>query len=131
MQFEYYVLNYDINRKKVIMFNIFNNIKLNEETYKCVERYVKQSDKYTYKLYSYNTPDMELHGYEAFKHEILSCIRWQERSRVEYEIGVTEPFPNKKSKIEKWDCYLQCAPNIDAICHEIIRQYMNHKENIK
>ena len=130
MKFEYYVLNYDINRNKVIMFNIFNNIKLNEETYKCVERYVEQDEKYTYKVYSYNS-DTELHGYEAFKPEILSYIRWQEWSRVEYEIGVTEPFPDRKSKIEKWDCYSQCEPNIDAICGEIIRQYVNHKENIK
>lgn len=130
MKFEYYVLNYDINRNKVIMFNIFNNIKLNEETYKCVERYVEQGEEYTYKVYSYNS-DTELQGYEAFKQEILSNIWWQEWSRVEYEIGVTEPFPNIKSKIEKWDCYSQCEPNIDAICGEIIRQYVNHKENIK
>ena len=130
MKFEYYVLNYDINRNKVIMFNIFNNIKLNEETYKCVERYVEQDEEYTYKVYSYNS-DTELQGYDAFKQEILSNIRWQEWSRVEYEIGVTEPFPDRKSKIEKWDCYAQCEPNIDAICGEIIRQYVNHKENIK
>lgn len=130
MIFEYYVLNYDINRNKVIMFNVFNNIRLNEATYECVERYVNQNEEYTYKIYSYND-DIELHGYEAFKHEILNNIKWQEWSRVEYEIGVTEPFPNKKSKIEKWDCYSQCEPNIDAICGEIIRQYVNYKENIK
>ena len=125
MIFEYYVLNYEINRDKVIMFNIFNNIRLNEETYKCVKRYVKQNDEYTYKVYNNNySGTIELRGYEAFKTEILNNIRWQEWSRVEYEIGVTEPFPNKKSKIEKWDCYSQCEPNIDAICHEIIRQYL-------
>ena len=51
MIFEYYVLNYDIKHNKVIMFNIFNNIRLNEATYECVERYVNQNEEYTYKIY--------------------------------------------------------------------------------
>ena len=30
MQFEYYVLNYDFNKKKVVNYNVFNNIRVQE-----------------------------------------------------------------------------------------------------
>ena len=39
MQFEYYVLNYDINKNKVIPYNIFRNINVQE----CAEREVKRT----------------------------------------------------------------------------------------
>ncbi len=128
-KFKYYVLNYDINKKKVIMYNIFNNWILNETVFKQVKKYIRSPKKYEYQEFDFSTQkDIKIYGFEAFKKAILRAIQWQEWSRVEYEIGVTEPFSNEKSKIEKWDCYAQCEPNIEAICHEVIRQYKENKK---
>ena len=46
MQFEYYVLNYDTNKKKVINYNIFNNISVQEWTEKEVRKYLRAPKKY-------------------------------------------------------------------------------------
>ena len=131
--FEFYVLNYNHNSKKVEMFNIFNNWVLDEAVQKEVKKYLRSSGKYKYTEYNYKTKENNyIFGFEGFKQEILSLIKWQESCRCEYEIGVTEPFTQDLNTIEKWDCYMQCKPNIEIICHEIIRQYktaMKNKEN--
>lgn len=41
MQFEYYVLNYDTNKKKVENFNIFRNCLVQEHTEKAVRKYLR------------------------------------------------------------------------------------------
>ena len=46
MQFEFYVLNYDTNKKKVINYNIFNNINVQEWTEKEVRKYLRSPKKY-------------------------------------------------------------------------------------
>ena len=38
MNFEFYVLNYDFNRQQVVMFNIFNNIHVQEYAEKTVRK---------------------------------------------------------------------------------------------
>lgn len=130
--FEFYVLNYNHNLKKVEMFNIFNNWVLDNAVQKEVKKYLRSPSKYKFTKYDFETKEDDyIYGFEGFKQEILSLIRWQEWSRCEYEIGVTEPFTQDLNTIEKWDCYMQCKPNIDTICHEIIRQYkaiMKNKE---
>lgn len=131
--FEFYVLNYNHNSKKVEMFNIFNNWVLDEAVQKEVKKYLRSSGKYKYTEYNYKTKENNyIFGFEGFKQKILSLIKWQESCRCEYEIGVTEPFTQDLNTIEKWDCYMQCKPNIEIICHEVIRQYktaMKNKEN--
>ena len=47
MQFEFYVLNYDTNRNKVEMFNIFNNIRVQEWAEKAVRKYLRAPKKFT------------------------------------------------------------------------------------
>ena len=122
--FEFYVLNYNHNSKKVEMFNIFNNWVLDNAVQKEVKKYIRNPSKYKSTKYNYETKEDDyIFGFEGFKQEILSLIRWQEWSRCEYEIGVTEPFTQDLNTIEKWDCYMQCEPNIEIICHEVIRQY--------
>ncbi len=39
--FEFYVLNYDFNKKKVVNYNIFNNIRVQEWTERAVKKYLK------------------------------------------------------------------------------------------
>lgn len=121
--FKYYVLNYDFNRRKVEMFNIFQNWILDEAAQKEVKKYIRSPSKYK------SWHDDSISGFEAFKKEILSLIKWQEWSRREYEISVGDAFEEDIAKLEKWDCYDQCVPNIDMICHEIIRQYKEYKKN--
>ena len=41
MNFEFYVLNYDFNEQRVVMFNIFNNILVQEYTEKIVRKYLR------------------------------------------------------------------------------------------
>ena len=41
MQFEFYVLNYDFNKKKVVNYNIFNNLSIQEWTEKEAHKYIK------------------------------------------------------------------------------------------
>ena len=48
MQFEYYVLNYDCNKKKVENFNIFRNCLVQEHTEKAVRKYLRNPKNYKY-----------------------------------------------------------------------------------
>ena len=75
MQFEYYVLNYDCNKKCVEHFNVFRNINVQERTEKEIKKYLRNP------------------------------------------------------KLEKWDCYKQCEPNIEMITRECIWQYKQQLKN--
>ena len=99
--FEFYVLNYNHNSKKVEMFNIFNNWVLDNAVQKEVKKYIRNPSKYKSMKYNFETKEDDyIFGFEGFKQEILSLIRWQEWSRCEYEIGVTEPFTQDLNTIE-------------------------------
>lgn len=126
--FEFYVLNYDINSKKVFNYNIFNNIRVYEAVEKEVKKYLRAPKKYTYKSFMDGNV---YYGFEAFCKELDSIIRWQEWSRIQYEISVGEPFETDCNKLEKWDCYMQCRPNIPMIAREVIYQYKQHKKESK
>ena len=52
MQFEFYVLNYNSNKNKVEMFNIFNNILVQEHTEKAVRKYLRSPKNFKYELFS-------------------------------------------------------------------------------
>ena len=129
MQFEFYVLNYDTNRKKVINYNIFNNILVQEWTEKAVRKYLRAPKKFSY------TPlgkdEETIYGFDALVKEIDGIIKWGEWSRREYEISVGDAFTTDCNKLEKWDCYMQAKPNMVMIAHEVIRQYKKQlkKEN--
>lgn len=133
MQFEYYVLNYNWNKKCVENFNIFNNISLNDAVEKEVRKYLRSSSKYYYQKYDFNTKEYNyIYGFDGLCETIKSLIMWQEWARREYEISVGDAFENDLSKFEKWDCYSQCIPNIAMITREVIWQYkqqLKEKEN--
>ena len=132
MQFEYYVLNYDTNKKKVINYNIFNNINVQEHTEKAVKKYLRAPKKYKhivqYKNDFLGREEIVVHGFDALVKEIDSIIRWQEWSRREYECSVGDAFETDINNYEKWDTYSQAKPNMAIITHEVIRQY---KEQLK
>ena len=85
MQFEYYVLNYDTNKKKVIPYNIFRNINVQECTEREIRTYLRSPKNYTYKSFDGKE---ELYGFDALAKEIDHIIKWQEWSRCGYEMGV-------------------------------------------
>lgn len=135
MKFEWYVINGDFNKKTTRMFNVFNNIHVQEYTEKAVKKYLRAPRKFRYhKSLGWTctedgefTPLYEdIYGFDALVMEIDSIIRWHEGGRCEYEIIASEPFyPENETK---WDCYEQCKPNMVSITHEVLRQY---KEQLK
>ena len=154
MQFEYFVLNYDCNAKKIVPFNIFRNIHVQEWTEKAVRKYLRSPKNFTYK--SFDGQEI-LHGFDALVKELDGIIAWQERGRREYEVSVGDAFITEirdivrevergnltndnlydelkkteqhNSKLEKWDAYLQAKPNMAIIAREVLRQYKEQKRN--
>lgn len=127
--FEYYVLNYDWSRHKIEYFNIFDNITLYEATEKLVKKYLKAPSKFEYTKYSFGEPQSIIYGFDGFCKALEFLIMWQEWGRREYEISVGDAFETDCNKLEKWDCYKQCKPNIPMIAREVIWQYKHRKEN--
>ena len=121
MQFEFYVLNYDTNRNKVIMFNIFQNSNVQEWTEKAVKKYVRAPKKFTYEPYNKN--EEVLYGFDALVREIDRIIKHEQWSRRQYEISVSDAFTTDCDKLEKWDCYKQSKPNMEMIAREVLWQY--------
>ena len=112
MQFEYYVLNYDCNAKKIVPFNIFRNIHVQEWTEKAVRKYLRSPKNFTYK--SFDGKEI-LHGFDAFVKELDRIIKSEEWSRRQYEVSVGDLFETDCNKLEKWDCYGQAHMNIETI----------------
>ena len=128
MQFEYYVLNYDCNAKKIVPFNIFRNIHVQEWTEKAVRKYLRSPKNFTYKSFD----DKEiLHGFDAFVKELDSIIRWQEWGRSEYEMSCGYKFETDCNKLQATDCYEQCKPNMKIIVREVIWQYKQQQKKEK
>lgn len=152
MQFEFYVLNYDWNKKKVINYNVFNNILVQERTEKAVKKYLRNPKKFKYESFY---KDVEpIYGFDALCKEIEGIIRHEEWARCEYEIAVGSHFiteiydvlreigrgniavenlydelkkiNSRNSKLEKVDCFGQTKPNIPMITREVIWQYKQH-----
>ena len=128
MQFEYYTLNYDCNSKKIVPFNIFRNILVQEWTEKAVRKYLRSPKNFTYKSFAGKEI---LHGFDAFVKELDGIIKWQEWSRRQYEISVGDAFEDDCANLEKWDCYGQAHMNMEMIAHEVIRQYKEQKKEAK
>ena len=127
MQFEFYVLNYDFNKKKVVNYNIFNNIRVQEWTEKAVRKYLRAPKKFKHIVQYENKflgkEEIALYGFDALVEEIDRTIAWQERGRREYECSVGDAFTTDCNKLEKIDCYYQSKPNMEIIAREVIFQY--------
>lgn len=64
MQFEYYVLNYDWNKKKVFHYNIFNNSYIQEWTEKAIKKYIRSPKNYT-RPFNFTGDDIK-YGFEFY-----------------------------------------------------------------
>lgn len=132
MQFEFYVLNYDFNKKKVVNYNIFNNIRVQEHTEKAVRKYLRSPKNYKHVVQHKNDflgrEEIAVYGFDALVEDIDRTIAWGERGRREYEVSVGDAFETDCEKLEKWDCYGQAKPNMKMITYEVIRQYREQKK---
>ena len=157
MQFEFYVLNYDFNKKKVVNYNIFNNINVQEWTEKEIRKYLRSPKNYKYD--SFFKDEEPMYGFDGLCKRFEQILRHEEWSRCEYEIAVGGIFitelsdivrevergeiavediyeeiqkRNKRnSKLEKWDCFQQTQKNIPMIMRECIRQYKEQVKKLK
>ena len=127
MQFEYYVLNYNSNTKKIEPFNIFRNCYVQEYTEKAVRKYLRAPKKFKHIVQYENKllgrEEIALYGFDALVEAIDRTIAWQERGRREYECSVGDAFTTDCNKLEKIDCYYQSKPNMKIIAREVIFQY--------
>ena len=132
MQFEYYVLNYDCNKRKVESFNIFRNCLVQEHTEKGLRKYLRNPKNYKYVVQHKNDflgrEEIAVYGFDALVKDIDSIIAWQECGRREYEVSVGDAFETDINNYEKWDTYSQAKPNMVIIAHEVIRQYKEQKK---
>ena len=154
MRFEYYVLNYDINKNKVIPYNIFRNINVQECTEREIRKYLRSPKNYKYN--SFFKDEESIYGFDGLCKRFEQILRCEEWSRCEYEIAVGGIFitelsdiiraverkeipvediyeeiqkKNKRnSKLEKWDCFQQAQKNIPMIMRECIWQYKEQKK---
>lgn len=126
MQFEYYVLNYDCNKKKVEPFNVFNNCWVQEQTEKEIRKYLRNPKNYKYK--SFWKDEKELYGFDALVKRIDGIIAGEEWGRCGYEMGVCYKFETDCKNIMHMDCYEQAHMNIEMITREVIRQYKEQKK---
>ena len=133
MQFEFYVLNYDFNKKKVVNYNVFNNIRVQEWTEKEVRKYLRAPKKYKHIVQYENKflgrEEIAIYGFDALVEEIDRTIKWGEWSKREYEISVGDAFETDINKLEKWDTYSQAHPNAEIIAYTVIRQYKEQLKN--
>lgn len=155
MKFEYYVLNHDFNKDKIILFNIFDNYYVQEQTEKEIRRYIRSPKNYKYE--SFFKDKEVIYGFDGLCKRFELILRCEEWARSEYEIAVGGIFvtelsdiiravergeiavenvyeeiqkKNKRnSKLEKWDCFQQAQKNIPMIMRECIWQYKQHKKN--
>lgn len=109
--FEFYVLNYDFNRKKIINFNIFNNVYVYDCALKETKKHLRNRKKYPF---------------ESYVHELRGIIMWQEWGRREYEISVGDAFEDDINKYKKIDCFYQAEPNMEIIANMCIQRYREY-----
>ncbi len=111
--YEFYVLNYDFNARKVVNFNIFQNFQVSANVTDAIRKYLHMEMK---------------DGLNELREEIRKIIAWQEWGRRQYEISVGDAFETNCDKLEKWDCYKQALPNINLITDMCINRYLEWRD---
>ena len=115
--YEFYVVHYDINKRDIEMWNIFNNWLVGEYVFKDCKKHLRNKKEFTF---------------EDLKESIRKTIKWQEWSRVQYEISAGDPFPRDLDELKKIDAYYQALPNIELItkmCIEKTKEFLKEKKN--
>lgn len=99
---EWYVLNYDFNRRKIYNFNIFNHWRFCEDVDRLLAEFNTDGD------------------FNKFCRGLDSELKYYFRHRREYEISVGDAFEENLDRYEKYDVYSQLSPNLIALAYYII-----------
>lgn len=99
---EWYVLNYDFNRKKVENFNIFRSCRFVDGVKELLDNYITFDD---------------------FIEKLEKQLQYSFWSKREYEISVSDAFETDLDKYEKIDIYFQVKPNVKILAKYIIDNY--------
>ena len=102
MYMKWFVLNYDFNSKKVVDYNIFNNIKFSRGVNELVENY-----------------DGDFKDFALNLNSLAKYCFWSKR---EYEISVGDLFEQDINAYEKIDVYRQVEKNIEVLAHYILSE---------
>ena len=106
---EWYVLNYNLNKRKLEYYNIFNNVRFSEG----IEDILN-----TLRLY----PDR---WYEDFKEAVKIKLMSAFWCRREYELSIGDAFDDDLDNYEKIDIYSQVLPNLDHLCNYILNEALS------
>ena len=99
---EWYVLNYDVNKRKIYNFNIFNHWKFCEGVDRLLTEFNTDGD------------------FNKFCKGLDSELKYYFMYRREYEISVGDAFEENLDRYEKYDVYSQLYPNLTALAYYII-----------
>lgn len=100
---KFYVLNYDMNKRQIVHYNIFNNLRVYRDTLDLI--------------YEFNEGNL---SFDDFVRELLEVVYQNEKHRREYEIFVGDAFETNPNRFEKWSCYDQFEPNAEAFAHYLL-----------
>ena len=100
---KFYVLNYDVNKRQIVHYNIFNNIHVYRETLVLIDEF--------------NEGKLDFDG---FVKELIEVVQWQEAHRREYEILVGDVSETNLDYFEKWNCFGQFESNAEAFAHYLL-----------
>lgn len=98
---EWYVLNYNFNKKKVETFNIFRSVRFTKGVQELLDNFITFDD---------------------FVEKLKNEVKYSFWSKREYEISVGDAFC-REEELEKLDISMQVLPNIKILAKYIIDFY--------
>lgn len=117
--FEFYVLRYDINKGKIVPFNIFDNRYVYDEILNAINKFYETN---------LNQIDEKI-ALEQLIHSIKNAFKHEYLYRRQYEISVGDAFEVDCKNLQKFDVYQQIEMNFGTILKLIAYQYDLWKGN--
>lgn len=108
LDLKWYVLNYDINKKQIKNFNIFDSANF---------------------LWGVSKALKEYENFDKFKEGIDNSLKYSFWCKSEYEIVCGDLFVSDIDDLEKIDVYFQMKDNVDVLCRYILTKYNKTKRN--
>lgn len=105
MHLKYYVLNYDVNNRRVCRFNVFRNSRVFEDVLIQLKLYQEYRD------------------FDKLLKNVIDSVKWQEWSRREYEISVGDAFTRNLDSLEKWDAFAQFEDNAEFFLRGFLSKF--------
>lgn len=103
---KWYAIVYNINGKRIDLYNIFNN-------YNFLWGIAQAIDEYK--------------SFKEFKEQINSWLMYSFWSKREFEIVCGDLFVEEPDHLEKIDVYYQVKDNVEILSRYILDEYNKHK----